>query len=167
MQAIHNMEQQREHLKGIWEAEQSKKKTDKDKVRDWQEQYAELGRQIQDMYESIAKDILQTDAKDFAGTLGDALVEAFKKGEDASKAFEQTVNEVLQNAIVNQLKKRFLEQQLQGALDNLMGSMGYWNGDDFIFDGLTDTEIEQFKAKVQRSEERRVGKECRSRWSPY
>ncbi|HEY9542952.1 hypothetical protein [Prevotella sp.] len=149
MQAIHNMEQQREHLKGIWEAEQSKKKTDKDKVRDWQEQYAELGRQIQDMYESIAKDILQTDAKDFAGTLGDALVEAFKKGEDASKAFEQTVNEVLQNAIVNQLKKRFLEQQLQGALDNLMGSMGYWNGDDFIFDGLTDTEIEQFKAKVQ------------------
>lgn len=149
MQAIHNMEKQREHIKGMWEAEQSKKKTDKDKVRDWQEQYAELGRQIQDMYESIAKDILQTDAKDFAGTLGDALVEAFKKGEDASKAFEQTVNEVLQNAIVNQLKKRFLEQQLQGALDNLMGSMGYWNGDNFIFDGLTDTEIEQFKAKVQ------------------
>ena len=149
MQAIHNMEKQREHIKGMWEAEQSKKKTDKDKVRDWKEQYAELGRQIQDMYESIAKDILQTDAKDFAGMLGDALVEAFKKGKDASKAFEQTVNEVLQNAIVNQLKKRFLEQQLQGALDNLMGSMGYWNGDNFIFDGLTDAEIEEFKAKVQ------------------
>lgn len=149
MQAIHNMEQQRQHLQGMWQAEESKKKTDHDKVRDYKEQYAELGRQIEDMYDAISKDILQTDAKDFAGSLGDSLVEAFKKGEDASKAFETTVNEVLQNAIVNQLKKRFLEQQLQGALDQLEKNMGYWNGDTFVFDGLTDAEIESFKNKVQ------------------
>ena len=30
-----------------------------------------------------------------------------------------------------------------------------------------DTEIDLKKAAVLRSEERRVGKECRSRWSPY
>lgn len=149
MQAIHNMEQQRQHLQGMWEAEESKKKTDGNKVREYKEQYAELGRQIEDMYDAIAKDILQTDAKDFAGSLGDALVEAFKKGEDASKAFETTVNEVLQNAVVNQLKKKFLEQQLQGALDQLEQSMGWWNGDTFVFDGLTDAEIEAFKQKVQ------------------
>lgn len=149
MQAIHNMEQQRQHLQGMWEAEESKKKTDGDKVREYKDQYAELGRQIEDMYDAIAKDILQTDAKDFAGTLGDSLVEAFKKGEDASKAFETTVNEVLQNAVVNQLKKKFLEQQLQGALDQLEQSMGWWNGDTFVFDGLTDAEIEAFKQKVQ------------------
>lgn len=149
MQAIHNMEAQRQHLQQMWEAEESKKKTDHDRVRDFKEQYADLGRQIEDMYDSISKDILQTDAKDFAGSLGDSLVEAFKKGEDASKAFETTVNEVLQNAVVNQLKKRFLEQQLQGALDQLESDMGYWNGDDFVFDGLTDAEIEAFKRKVQ------------------
>lgn len=149
MQAIHNMEAQRQHLQQMWEAEERKKKTDHDRVRDFKEQYADLGRQIEDMYDSISKDILQTDAKDFAGSLGDSLVEAFKKGEDASKAFETTVNEVLQNAVVNQLKKRFLEQQLQGALDQLESNMGYWNGDDFVFDGLTDAEIEAFKRKVQ------------------
>lgn len=149
MQAIHNMEAQRQHLQQMWEAEESKKKTDHDRVKDFKEQYADLGRQIEDMYDSISKDILQTDAKDFAGSLGDSLVEAFKKGEDASKAFETTVNEVLQNAVVNQLKKRFLEQQLQGALDQLESNMGYWNGDDFVFDGLTDAEIEAFKRKVQ------------------
>ena len=33
---------------------------------------------------------------------------------------------------------------------------------DYITKRLTDREI-----VVQRSEERRVGKECRSRWSPY
>lgn len=149
MQAIHNMEAQRQHLQQMWEAEESKKKTDHGRVRDFKEQYADLGRQIEDMYDSISKNILQTDAKDFAGSLGDSLVEAFKKGEDASKAFETTVNEVLQNAVVNQLKKRFLEQQLQGALDQLESNMGYWNGDDFVFDGLTDSEIEAFKRKVQ------------------
>src|SRR2546427_3567322 len=30
-----------------------------------------------------------------------------------------------------------------------------------------DYHILQFACEVQRSEERRVGKECRSRWSPY
>lgn len=59
------------------------------------------------------------------------------------------MNQVLQNAIVNQLKKKFLEKQLQGALDDLENSMGYWNGDDFVFDGLTDAEIEDFKRRVQ------------------
>lgn len=149
MQAIRNMEQQRQHLQGMWEAEESKKKTDGDKVNEYKEQYAKLGRQIEDMYDEISKDILQTDAVDFAGTLGDALVEAFKQGEDAATAFENTVNQVLQNAIVNQLKKKFLEKQLQGALDDLENSMGYWNGDDFVFDGLTDAEIEDFKRRVQ------------------
>ena len=149
LDAIRNMETQQKHLQEMWREEEGKKKTDNDKVRDYKEQYADLTRQIEDMYEAISKDILQTDAKDFAGTLGDSLVEAFKKGEDASKAFEETVNEVLQNAIVNQLKKKFLEQQLQGALDQLELSMGYWNGDDFIFDGLTDEEIAAFKRKVE------------------
>lgn len=149
MQAIRNMEQQRQHLQEMWEAEESKKKTDGDKVNEYKEQYAELGRQIEDMYDEISKDILQTDAVDFAGTLGDALVDAFKQGEDAATAFENTVNQVLQNAIVNQLKKKFLEKQLQGALDDLENSMGYWNGDDFVFDGLSDAEIEDFKRRVQ------------------
>ena len=30
-----------------------------------------------------------------------------------------------------------------------------------------ETEVSQYDATILRSEERRVGKECRSRWSPY
>ena len=80
--------------------------------------------------------------------LGDALVEAFSKSEDAAKAMETTVNSVLKNLVVNQLKKKFLENQLQGALDNLEKDMGYLNGDDFVFDGLTKAEIDRFKSAV-------------------
>lgn len=146
--AIRNMKEQQEHLKASWEAEESKKKTDHDRVNDFKEQYAELGRQIEDMIDEISNDLLQTTAKDFANDLGDALVEAFSKGEDAAKAMETTVNSVLKNLVVNQLKKKFLENQLQGALDKLEKDMGYWNGDDFVFDGLTKAEIDRFKSAV-------------------
>lgn len=147
--AIRNMQQQQAHLYGMINDERSKKHSDGGKIREYQEQIAELDRSIQDMLDEIANDLLQTNAKDFSAQLAENLVGAFEKGEDAAKAFEETVNEVLKNAIVNQLKKKFLEQQLQSALDNLTGSMGYWNGDDFVFDGLTDAEIAAFKAKVQ------------------
>lgn len=149
MEAIKNLEAQINHLQQMQEDEKKKKKSDNDKIDDYKEQSEDLERQIKDTYDEIASDILQTTAKDFSGTLGDALVEAFKRGEDASKAFEETVNEVLQNAVVNQLKKNFLEKQLQEALDSLYSNMGYFNGDEFIFDGLSDSEIEEFKRKVK------------------
>ncbi len=147
--AIRNMKEQQEHLRASWEAEESKKKADDGRVQDFKDQYAELERQIADMYDEISNDLLQTMGGDFASQLADNLTTAFKAGEDSAKAFEQTVNDVLQNIIVNQLKKKFLEKQLQDALDQLEGSMGYWNGDEFIFDGLTDDEIAAFKDKVQ------------------
>lgn len=146
--AIRNMQEQQAHLKASWEAEISKKHTDWGRVDDFKEQYAELGRQIEDMIDEISNDLLQTNAKDFANELGDALVEAFGKGEDAAKAMESTVNSVLKNLVLNQLKKNFLETQLQSALDQLEKDMGYWNGDNFIFDGLSDEEISRFKASV-------------------
>lgn len=146
--AIRNMQEQQAHLKASWEAEISKKHTDWGRVDEFKEQYAELARQIEDMIDEISNDLLQTNAKDFANELGDALVEAFGKGEDAAKAMESTVNSVLKNLVLNQLKKNFLETQLQGALDQLEKDMGYWNGDNFIFDGLSDEEIARFKASV-------------------
>ena len=146
--AIKNMQEQQAHLKASWEAEISKKHTDWGRVDDFKEQYAELSRQIEDMIDEISNDLLQTNAKDFANELGDALVEAFGKGEDAAKAMETTVNSVLKNLVLNQLKKNFLETQLQGALDQLEKDMGYWSGDNFIFDGLSDEEIARFKASV-------------------
>lgn len=146
--AIRNMQEQQAHLKASWEAEISKKHTDWGRVDDFKEQYAELGRQIEDMLDEISNDLLQTNAKDFANELGDAIVEAFGKGEDAAKAMETTVNSVLKNLVLNQLKKNFLETQLQGALDQLEKDMGYWSGDNFIFDGLSDEEIARFKASV-------------------
>lgn len=147
-QAIANMQMQQYYLRRMIDAENAKKKSDEDKIRDYRQQIADLDRDIADMLFDITEDILQTTAKDFSDELGDALADAFGKGEDAAESFEKTVNDILRNAILNQLKKRFLEQGLQSALDNLEKSMGHWDGDNFVFDGLSQSEIDSFKSQV-------------------
>lgn len=150
--SIENMKQQQRELDGMIQAERSKKKTDNGKIKEWQERKKELDRAIADTMESITKNILQTDAKSAANELGDALVAAFAKGEDAAKNFDNVVNNILKNAVLNQLKKNFLEQQMNEALKGLEKSMGYWvgSGNDkkFVFDGLTDDEIARFKEQA-------------------
>lgn len=147
-QMISNLEQQRAQYLSMIRLEQEKKKTDKDKIKEYQDAYKEAGRAIQDVLEEISQDILQTNAKDFADQLGDAIVEAFGKGEDAATAFGDTVNSIMKNAILNQLKKNFLEKQLAPILKQLEDDMGYWNGSNFVFDGLSEEEQARFKAQI-------------------
>ena len=42
-----------------------------------------------------------------------------------------------------------------------------FNTSPYIEHVADDFDAEEFAERLQRSEERRVGKECRSRWSPY
>ncbi len=147
-QMIANLKEQRQNYLEMIQLEEDKKKTDSDKIKEYQKAYKEAGQTIQDVLEEISQDILQTNAKDFAGQLGDAIVEAFGKGEDAATAFGDTVNDIMKNAILNQLKKNFLQKQLDPILKQLEDDMGYWNGNNFVFDGLTEEEQAKFKAQV-------------------
>ena len=53
-----------------------------------------------------------------------------------------------------------------GAVGHVM-VCGSGNDDNSALDWLDDEDPEDFPQYTLRSEERRVGKECRSRWSPY
>lgn len=145
---INNMRQQQQHLQEMWRAEEGKKKTDGDKVKEYKEQYAELGRQIEDTIAEIAQSITQTTAKDLANQLADALVEAYGKGEDAAKAYEEVSKQVMQNAVKNALKLQFLEKPLQNAIKQLQRDMGFDDEGNGSFDGLTQTEQNRFKNAV-------------------
>lgn len=124
-EAIENLKQQQQHLKKMWELEESKsrKKRDDKKIEEYKEQYKQADREIQDVLDNMKEDLLQTDAKSFADELGDALVEAFGKGESSAKAFEKTVDTMMQNMVKNMLKKRYLEKQVSGVLDGLASFM--------------------------------------------
>src|SRR2546426_9290134 len=47
------------------------------------------------------------------------------------------------------------------------GDLGYWPCDTEYHDIQHVLDVTLAMARLMRSEERRVGKECRSRWSPY
>uniref|UniRef100_UPI0026038ADA hypothetical protein n=1 Tax=uncultured Empedobacter sp. TaxID=410844 RepID=UPI0026038ADA len=143
---IKNLQEQKILMEQMIQNEEAKKKTDKNKVNEWKNAIADIDRQIQEIQENIASDILQTTAKELANTLGDALAEAFGKGEDAAKSFEKVANDVLKNAVLNQLKKRFIEDQLQKALDQLQKDMGV---DDKGWSGLTPEEQQAFRDKIK------------------
>lgn len=148
---INNMREQRAHLRAMWEAEEGKKKTDRDKVNQYKEQYEELGRQIEDTIAEITESVTQTSAKDLATQLSDAIAEAYSDGFNSDKvksAIEKVTNQVLGNAVKNALKKQLLEQQLQDAVKQLQHDMGFDDEGGGSFDGLTPEEQQRFKDRV-------------------
>lgn len=148
---INNMREQRAHLRAMWEAEESKKKTDRGKVNQYKEQYEELGRQIEDTIAEITESVTQTSAKDLATQLSDAIAEAYSDGFNSDKvksAIEKVTNQVLGNAVKNALKKQFLEQQLQNAVKQLQRDMDFDDEGGGSFDGLTPEEQQRFKDRV-------------------
>lgn len=145
---IQNLRQQQNEIQGMINDEISKKKTDWGRVEEFQERYAEAGRQIEDIIAEITKSITQTSAGDLANELKDALIEAFESGEDAAKVFGDVADNVLKNAVSNALKLQFLEKPLQNAIKQLQKDMGFDAEGNGSFDGLTQAEQDRFRAAV-------------------
>lgn len=145
---IQNLRQQQNEIQGMINDEISKKKTDWGRVEEFQERYAEAGRQIEDIIAEITESITQTSAGDLANELKDALIEAFESGEDAAKVFGDVADNVLKNAVSNALKLQFLEKPLQNAIKQLQKDMGFDAEGNGSFDGLTQAEQDRFKAAV-------------------
>lgn len=146
---IQNLRAQQNEIQGMINDEISKKKTDWGRVDEFREQYAEAGRQIEDLIKEITESITQTSATELADELANALVEAFEGGENAAKAFGEVANDVIKNAVVNALKLQFLEQPLQKAIKQLQKDMGFDEEGNGSFNGLTETEQARFKQARQ------------------
>jgi len=150
---IRNLRQQQVELRGMINDEKGKKKTDWDRIEEWEEKIAEASREIEDIIAEITKSITQTDAKTAADELGDALVEAFTNGTSAAKAFDKVSGDILRNAVLNALKLQFLEQPLQAAIKRLQKDMGFDEEGNGSFDGLTEAEQKRFRDAVSKAGE--------------
>lgn len=146
---IENLRQQQNEINGMIRDEESKKDTDWGRIDEWKEQYAEIGRQIEDIIAEITQSITQTSAPELADQLADALVEAFENGESAAESFGEVANDVIKNAVKNALALQFLEEPLQKAIKQLQKDMGFDEEGNGTFDGLTEAEQARFKAAVQ------------------
>lgn len=130
------MQEQLSELEKQRQAEIDKKKTDDSKVADYENQIAEMKQQIKDFAEETAESLYGINLKDWASQLGDALYEAWQKGEDGAKAFKNKVADIMGDVMNSILKISILEpamQQLQKMLFGEDGMSGYF-GKDFSLD---------------------------------
>lgn len=130
------MQEQLSELEKQRQAEIDKKKTDDSKVADYENQIAEMKQQIKDFAEETAESLYGINLKGWASQLGDALYEAWQKGEDGAEAFKNKVADIMGDVMNSILKISILEpamQQLQKMLFGEDGMSGYF-GKDFSLD---------------------------------
>lgn len=121
--------------------ELDKKKTDDSKVEDYNNQIAELKQQIKDFAEDAADSLYGINLKDWASQLGDALYEAWQKGEDGAEAFKKKAAEIMGDVMNSVLKLAILEPAMKNLQTMLFGEDGMSGmfGSDFSLD---DSELE-------------------------
>lgn len=130
------MEEQISELEKQKQAELDKKDVDQSKVADYEAQIAEMQQQVKDFAEETAETLYGIDLKGWASELGDALYEAWQKGENGAEAFKNKVADIMGNVMNSVLKIGVLEpamKQLQTMLFGEDGTSGYF-GKDFSLD---------------------------------
>lgn len=145
---IKNLEQQKIALQGMINTESSKKKADKGKIAEWERQIQAIDQAIDQMKTKIVEDVLQTSVVDAAAQVGDALVDAFGRGESAVDSLNKAANDMIENLLKNQLNL-MLQNRMQPILDDLLAATGMNADGTGSFNELTPEEIASFKAQVE------------------
>lgn len=115
---------QRAEIEGQLRDEEDKKKSDSGKIQDYKDQLAELNEQIACFVEDLTKELYGMDFQDWAGQISDALVGAFANGEDAAKAFDNVVNNIMKSVANNILKNMVIQPMFEKLQDKLFGENG-------------------------------------------
>lgn len=145
-----NLRQQQELLKQQIEAEQEKKKSDSDKIDEYKQKIQEIDDQIAEMEYDMLEKLAGIEVKSAIDEFGDALVEAYERGESAADALGAKTKEVLKNAVVEALKRQYLAKGIEEAVKYLGTSME----DGF----LSDDERTEFERMVNEAGESFYGK---------
>lgn len=117
------------------QAEIDKKKTDNSVVEDYNKQIEEMKISIRNFAEEAANAIYGIDLNGWAQQIGDALVDAFAKGEDAAEAFDKTVADIMRSVVKNIIATEVIAPAFEKLRDYLFGDDGvfanYKTGGDF------------------------------------
>jgi hypothetical protein len=118
-----NYKKQLTQLESKRRDEIDKKKTDSDKVIDYDQQIKEMRDTIKYFAEDMAKDLYDIDVKSWAKELTDAVVDAWAKGEDAAEAWHDKVIDIVKDVTKNILAQKVVEAALAPVLDIITGEM--------------------------------------------
>ena len=118
-----NLREQQELIKQQIAAEKDKKKTDNDKIAEWEEAIKDIDTQLEDLERDMLETLAGTDVKSAIDEFADALVDAYCKGEDAAKALGEVTKNVMKKAVVEAIKRQFLAKAINDAVLYLGESM--------------------------------------------
>ena len=112
---------QEDELRKQRKAEEDKKKTDKDKLSDYDQQIKEMELQIKTFAQDFLKDVYSIDMKSWASQLTDTVVSAWTKGEDAVEAYKNKVKEMVRDVTKDIVSQKIMEKALEKPLEWLTG----------------------------------------------
>lgn len=110
---------QKDEMQRQLNAEQGKKKKDKDKIADYKQEIKEMETTIKQLATDFLKDIYGVDMKSWASQLTDAVVSAWEKGEDAIDAYKKKARDMVKDLTKNILSQKIMEKALEGPLEAL------------------------------------------------
>lgn len=137
---IANLQKQQEEVQKQMKAEQDKKDSDASKIEDYKQQYIELGEQIKYFYEDLASEQFGIDLKGWSDQISEALVNAFANGEDAAKAFDNTVADIMRNVIKEMISLNVIKPAMNNLKDYLFGDKGIFTDSSAGGTNLTEQE---------------------------
>lgn len=127
-----NLRKQQELIAKQIESEKDKKDVDWDKIASWEEKIKDIDTEIAGIERNMMNTLAGTDAKTAIDEFADALVEAYDQGLDRAEALGKKTKEVLRNAVLEALKRRFLAKGINDAVEYLGTAMndGVLSGDE-------------------------------------
>lgn len=142
--AIANLKEQNEALEKSIAAERDKKKTDDDRIKEWQQQIEDNLETIEELNEEFINSLggfgSEANVKSAAQEFADAWLEAYLETGDGLNALNEKWDEYIQNVIAKQLMLRGAEKYLKPVMDMLDGML-----EDAVF---SPTEAKDLQDKI-------------------
>lgn len=135
-----NLHQQSEEMKKQMELEEEKSNTDEEKLEDMKQQYQEALEAERNFTKELAESQYGVNLKDWASQIANALVEAFAAGEDAAKAFDDTVAEIMKSVISEMISLKVIEPAMERLQNTLFGKGGIFDENSEGGTDLTENE---------------------------
>ena len=116
---INSIKSQIEETQYMMEQERKKKKSDAGKIEDYKQEIKDLNDQLAYFYEDLASGLYGIDIKGWADQLSTSIVDAWRKGGDAAKAYEETANDILAGVANKMLAEAVFQPVFQNLRDKL------------------------------------------------
>lgn len=131
--------------------EEEKKNTDDDKVKEYKQSYQEAIDSFLNSMREVRNELVSS-TEDWANAMGSAIRSAFQNGENAARAFRDTVKTMIGDVIENMLEMAILQPLIESALEN-------WTNSDYLRQKYTKewTEKDENGKEIKRSKLERDG----------